>query len=59
MPGGDNINNIKEMYNREHHYITSLENIREELKDVLKQPLQFSHPMIQGIINYIGDELDE
>ena len=59
MTGGNNISNIKEMYNRERRYITALESIREKLKETLGQPLKFTPPIIQGIIDYIGDELDE
>lgn len=59
MTGGNNISNIKEMYSRERRYITALENIRGKLKEALDQPLKFTPPIIQGIIDYIGDELDE
>ena len=59
MSGGDNINNIKAMFDREHRYINGLETIRNELKDILEQPLRFSENSIRGLIVYIGDLLNE
>lgn len=59
MSGGDNINNIKAMFDREHSYINGLETIRNELKDILEQPLRFSENSIRGLIDYIGDLLNE
>lgn len=59
MSGGDNINNIKAMYNREHRYINGLENIRKELKDILDQPLRFTSSNLRSLIEYIGDLLNE
>ena len=59
MAGGDNVSNIKAMYKRENRYIDGLQKIRNELKDILDQPLRLSEGSIRGLINYIGDLLDE
>jgi len=59
MAGGDNISNIKAMYKRERRYIDGLQKIRNELKDILDQPLRLSEGSIRGLMNYIGDLLDE
>lgn len=59
MSGGNNVSNIKQMYKRENGYIHSLEKIRNELKDILDQPLRFSEASIRGLIDYIGDALSE
>ncbi len=59
MAGGDNVSNIKAMYKRERRYIDGLQKIRNELKDILDQPLRLSEGSIRGLMNYIGDLLDE
>ena len=59
MSGGNNVSNIKAMYKRERRYIDGLQKIRNELKDILDQPLRLSEGSIRGLMNYIGDLLDE
>lgn len=59
MAGGNNVSNIKAMYKRENRYIDGLQKIRNELKDILDQPLRLSEGSIRGLMNYIGDLLDE
>lgn len=59
MPGGDNISNIKAMYSREHKYLEILRGIRNELNDILDQPLLDVATNIKGLINYLEDMIDE
>lgn len=59
MTGGDNIGNIKAMYDRETKYVTALGKIRSDLKDILQQPVGYVQPSIRGLIDYIGDLLNE
>lgn len=59
MSGGDNISNIKEMYSREHKYLNTLKGIKNELKDILDQPLLDVASNIKGLINYLEGILDE
>lgn len=59
MTSGDNISSIKAMYDRETKYINGLGKIRTDLKDILEQPVRFVSPNIRGIIDYIGDLLNE
>jgi hypothetical protein len=59
MSGGNNVSNIKSMYKQERRYIDGLQKIRNELKDILDQPLRLSEGSIRGLMNYIGDLLDE
>lgn len=59
MSGGDNINNIKAMYNRESKYIQALEFIRKDLRDIQDQPLRFANNQINGLISFISDTLGE
>jgi len=59
MTGGDNLSNIKAMYDRETRYIDGLGKIRTDLKDILEQPVSFISPSIRGLIDYIGDLLNE
>lgn len=59
MPGGDNISNLKAMYDRETKYITALGKIREQLLLVKDYKLGHVCPGIQGLIDYIGDVLGE
>jgi hypothetical protein len=59
MSGGNNVSNIKSMYKQERRYIDGLQKICNELKDILDQPLRLSEGSIRGLMNYIGDLLDE
>lgn len=59
MSGGDNISNMKEMYARERKYLDTLQGIKNELKDILDQPLLDVASNIKGLINYLEGILDE
>lgn len=59
MTGGDNVSNIKEMYAREHRYIEGFKFIRKDLTDILQQPVSFVPAQIRGLIDFIGDLLNE
>ena len=59
MSGGDNISNIKEMYSRERKYQDTIKGIKDELKDILDQPLLDVAGNIKGLINYLEGILNE
>lgn len=59
MSGGDNISNIKEMYSRERKYLDILKGIKNELIDILDQPLLDVASNIKGLINYLEGILNE
>lgn len=59
MSGGDNISNIKGMYARERKYLDIIKGIKNELIDILDQPLLDVAGNIKGLINYLEGILNE
>ena len=59
MPGGDNISNVKAMYDREKRYLDVIRGIKNELIDIEQQPLNLAPISIDGLINYLEGFLDE
>jgi len=59
MTGGDNISNIKAMYNREQKYLDIIKGIKNELIDIEQQPLPYVSGAINGLIDYLEGILDE
>ena len=59
MPGGDNISNIKAVYEREKRYLDVIRGIKNELIDIEQQPLNLAPISIDGLISYLEGFLNE
>lgn len=59
MPGGDNISNIKAVYEREKRYLEVIRGIRDELLDIEQQPLPYVSGAINSLIDYLEGFLNE
>ena len=59
MPGGDNISNVKAMYNREKRYIDVIQGIKNELIDIEQQPLNCVLSNIHSLIDYLERILND
>lgn len=59
MSGGDNISNIKAMYDREQKYLDIIKGIKNELIDIEQQPLPYVSGAINSLIDYLEGILNE
>lgn len=59
MTSGDNISNIKAMYDREQKYLDIIKGIKNELIDIEQQPLPYVSGAINGLIDYLEGILNE
>lgn len=59
MTGGDNIINIKAMYDRKQKYLDIIKGIKNELIDIEQQPLPYVSGAINSLIDYLEGILDE